>query len=315
MKLASVSSAFSSAFWGFALLAVFGLSDVAAAAPSQTEEKLDVGGRTRTFLVHDYSGGKPAPLVILLHGGGGNAENAVNMTQFDVIAEREHLIAVYPNGTGQTRLLTWNAGHCCAYARENNIDDVGFISAIIDKLAGANRIDPKRVYVTGMSNGGMMSHVIGRELSTRVAAIAPVVGALFGDEKPPKGPVPAIIFNGADDKTVPGEGGPIGGNRGDGPLGRLQRPPADRDVIPARAAAEYWVAADGCTNPATSTPKGATLVLWTNCKGGAEVAFYTVANNGHAWPGGRAGRAEANQPTQDFNASETMWAFFKRHTR
>ena len=283
--------------------------------PMLSEETLDLGGRTRRFLVHDYSGGKPAPVVILLHGGGGNAENAVNMTQFDVIAERERLITVYPDGTGQTRLLTWNSSHCCSYARENQIDDVGFVSAIIDKLAASHRADPKRIYVTGMSNGAMMTHVIGRQLSMRVAAIGPVVGALFGDEPPPAGSMPAIIFVGADDKTVPGAGGAIGGNRGDGPLGQLRRPPADHDVAPARAAADYWAKADGCTHPETSHPAGAVLVLWASCKDGAEVAFYTVLDNGHAWPGGRAGRAEANQPTQAFSASEIMWAFFKRHTR
>ncbi len=301
----------------FLCLASSALPPIYAApiGPVLSEETLDPGGRARRFLVHDYSGGRPAPVVILLHGGGGNAEYAVNMTQFDVVAEREHLIAVYPDGTGQTRLLTWNASHCCSYARENKVDDVGFVSAIIDKLAASHRADPKRIYVTGMSNGAMMTHLIGRRLSTRVAAIAPVVGALFGDEPPPAGSVPAIIFVGADDKTVPGAGGAIGGNRGDGPLGQLRRPPADHDVAPARAGAEYWAKADGCTHPETSHPAGAVLVLWTSCKEGAEVAFYTVSDNGHAWPGGRAGRAEANQPTQAFSASEIMWAFFKRHTR
>lgn len=312
MKLADVVCALA-----FLALAGGAPPPAAAAPPGSklTEEALDIGGRTRTFLVHDYSGGKPAPMVILLHGGGGNAGNAVNMTQFDVIAEREHLVAVYPDGTGRTRLLTWNAGHCCAYARENNIDDVGFISAIIDKLTASHRADPRRVYVTGMSNGAMMTHVIGRKLSSRVAAIAPVVGAVFGDEPPPAEPVPAIIFVGANDRTVPAAGGAIAGNRDDSPIGKLRRQPADRDVAPARAAADYWAKADGCAGPATSHPANAILVLWKDCRDGMEVAFYTVADNGHAWPGGRAGRPEADQPTQAFSASETMWAFFKRHSR
>ena len=157
------------------------------------EERLDLGGRMQGFLVHDYSGGKTAPVVILLHGGGGNAENTVNMTQFDVIAAREHLITVYPDGAGQTRLLAWNSSHCCSYARENKVDDVGFISAIIDTLTASHRADPKGIYITGMSNGGMMTHVIGEKLSLKVAAIAPVVGAVFGDEAPPAGPAPAYL--------------------------------------------------------------------------------------------------------------------------
>jgi polyhydroxybutyrate depolymerase len=159
-----------------------------SSAPKLFDENLQHDGRMRRFLVHDFSGGKRAPVVIALHGGGGHPENAVDISQFDVIAARERFIAVYPGGTGGTpggRLLTWNAGHCCAYARENKIDDVGFISAMIDQLVRSGRADPKRIYVTGMSNGAMMTHVLARELPEKIAAIGPIVGAVFGDEPPP----------------------------------------------------------------------------------------------------------------------------------
>lgn len=289
-------------------------------APKLTDETLNHDGRARRFLIHDYSGGKPAPVVIVLHGGGGHPENAVDMSQFDVIAAREHFIAVYPGGTGGTpggRLLTWNAGHCCAYARENKIDDVGFISAMIDQLVTSGRADPKRVYVTGMSNGAMMTHVLARELPGKIAAIGPIVGAVFGDEPAAKGPIAAVIFVGQDDRTVPAAGGAIGGNRRDGVIAGLARPPADRDVTPDVAQADYWVKTNGCTqSPVESLDKAGKLVeiRWT-CPGKADVHFYRVANNGHAWPGGKAGRAEADQPTQAFSASETMWRFFKDHPK
>ena len=170
---------------------------VAQAGPApgvMSDETLQHDGRARRFLVHDFSGGRPAPVVIVLHGGGGNPENAVNMTQFDVVAAREKLIAVYPGGTGGLpggRVLTWNAGHCCAYAMRQKVDDAGFLGALIDRLVSAGKADPDRVYVTGMSNGGMMSHVMGRALPGKVAAIAPVVGALFGDEPPSSRPTRA----------------------------------------------------------------------------------------------------------------------------
>jgi polyhydroxybutyrate depolymerase len=285
-----------------------------------TEETLSHDGRTRRFLVHDFSGGKRAPVVIVLHGGGGHPENAVDMSQFDAIAGREAFIAVYPGGTGGTpggRLLTWNAGHCCAYARENRIDDVGFIAAMIDQLVASGRADPKRIYVTGMSNGAMMSHVLARELPDRIAAIGPIVGAVFGDEPPAKGPVPAVIFVGQDDQTVPGAGGAIGGNRRDGVIAGLARPPADHDVAPDIAQADYWAKANGCSiAPVESFDRQNRLVevRWS-CPGGADVHFYRVANNGHAWPGGKAGRAEADQPTQAFSASEVMWRFFREHPK
>src|SRR5690606_38463985 len=154
-----------------------------------------------------------APLVIVLHGGGGNASNAETMTGFTRKAEREGFIVVYPEGTarGRVPLLTWNAGHCCGYAMEQRVDDVGFITALIDKLQSTHRIDPDRIYVTGMSNGGMMSHRLGIELSHRIAAIGPVVGAVFGDEGRPRAPVSAIMINGMLDESVPYDGGPPGG--------------------------------------------------------------------------------------------------------
>ena len=286
-----------------------------------TEERLEHDGRNRRFLVHDFSGGKRSSVVIVLHGGGGHAENAAEMTQFDVVARREHFIAVYPDGTGGTpggRLLTWNAGHCCAYARENKVDDVGFIAKLIDTLVASGRADPKRIYVTGMSNGAMMSHVLARELPDRIAAIGPVVGTLFGDEPRPKGPVAAIILVGQDDSTVPAAGGAIGGNRGDGLLANLARPPADRDVTSDVSQADYWVNANGCAAaPIEGFDRQDRLVdiRWSSCASGKPVEFHRVANNGHAWPGGKAGRAEADQPTKDFNATESLWRFFNAHPK
>lgn len=289
----------------------------AQAEPKLTDETLQRDGRARRFLVHDFSIAKSAPVVIVLHGGGGHPENAVDMSQMDVLAAREHFIAVYPGGTGGTpggKLLTWNAGHCCAYARENKVDDVGFIREMIDQLVASGRADPKRIFVTGMSNGGMMTHRLARELPDRIAAIAPVVGALFGDEPAATAPMAAVIFVGQDDTTVPGAGGPLGGRAS---AGRLGRQAEDHDVAPDLAQAQYWAKANGCGAATPSYDRQGRLqeVDWENCNGGRPVSFFRVAGNGHAWPGGRAGRPEADQPTQDFNASETMWEFFKANPK
>lgn len=285
-----------------------------------TDEKMQHDGRERRFLVHDFAKGGPAPVVIVLHGGGGHPENAANMSQMDLVAARENFIAVYPGGTGGMpggKLLTWNATHCCAYARENKVDDVGFIRKMIDELVSSGRADPKRIFVTGMSNGGMMTHVLARELPDRIAAIAPVVGAIFGDEPPARAAMPAIIFVGQDDHNVPAAGGPLGGASKRGSLSRLRDRPEDHDVAPAIAAAEYWAKANGCAAPVKSSPEKGRFeeIRWENCNSGAPVAFYSVVNNGHAWPGGKAGRAEADQPTQAVNASEMMWDFFKVHPK
>jgi polyhydroxybutyrate depolymerase len=282
-------------------------------AAAGVERKMTHGGRERTYRVHDFARGGPAPIVIVLHGGGGNAANAVTMTGFNRIAAREGLIAVYPDGTAGRRggrLLTWNAGHCCASAMEANVDDVGFIGAIVDALVASRRADPARVYVTGMSNGAMMSHRLGRELSTKIAAIAPVVGAVFGDEPAPQAPVPAFIVVGADDRIVPPGGGPLTLRL---LLGRKSA--ADRDVEPAIAQARYWARHNGCGEPKRTESRVSTKSEWTACSSGAPVIFHSVAGNGHAWPGGEPGRAGAAQPTTAFAASEEMWAFFKTQVR
>lgn len=274
---------------------------------------LGYGGRVRTYLVHDFARTTPAPVVIVLHGGGGNAANAVMMTGFDRLAERDGVIAVYPDGTARRDrriLLTLNAGHCCASAMQERVDDVGFIGAMIDVLVASGRADASRIYVTGMSNGGMMAHRLGRELSTKIAAIAPVVGAVFGDEAPPVAPMPAFIVVGADDRIVPGAGGPL-------QLRALlgNRSAADRDVAPAAAQATYWARANGCGEPERTTTSAATTLSYTRCTSGAPVVFHTVNGNGHAWPGGRAGRRGAAEPVTTFAATEAMWAFFRVHRR
>jgi polyhydroxybutyrate depolymerase len=277
------------------------------------ERTMRHGGRERTYLVHDFGRGTaPAPVVIVLHGGGGNAENAVRMTGFDRIAARDGIVAVYPEGTSRLprmRMLTWNAGHCCASAMEASVDDVGFIGAIIDALVSNGRADPSRVYVTGMSNGAMMAHRVGRELSTRVAAIAPVVGAVFGDEPAPRAPVPAFIIVGAGDEIVPPGGGPLQVRA------LLGRASADRDVAPAIAQATYWARHNGCGEPTRTQAKAASRMEWQRCTSGAPVVYQSVTGNGHAWPGGEPGREGAAQPTRDFDASAAMWEFFKTQAR
>lgn len=277
------------------------------------ERTLAHGGRQRTYLVHDFGRGQPAPVVVVLHGGGGNAANAVRMTGFDRVGAREGLVVVYPNGTaGRDRgtLRTWNAGHCCAAAMRNRVDDVGFVGAIIDALVASGRADPSRVYVTGMSNGGMMAHRLGRELSGRIAAIAPVVGAVFGDEAAPQAAMPAFIVVGADDTTVPASGGSL---RLPALFGRGS--PADHDVAPAMAQATYWARHNGCGDPTRSESPTTVSSAWTDCRSGAPVIFHSVKGNGHAWPGGAAGRRGAATPTTAFDATEEMWSFFARHRR
>ena len=249
----------------------------------------------------------PVPLVLVLHGGGGNADNAERVTGFSEKAMKEGFIVVYPEGTGRFKgkLLTWNASHCCGYAMKNRVNDVGFINALIDKLIRDYPVDAKRVYATGMSNGGMMTHRLGIELSNRFAAIAPVVATLFGDETRPQHPVSALMINGMLDKSVPSLGGPPGG-----------RFPDAWDGTPAKPALEqaaFWAKTDGCANASNQIDSGAYTLTQYHCPAGRAVEIYLIKDNGHAWPGGQLGSRMGDEPSSSLNGTDVIWAFFKAH--
>lgn len=249
------------------------------------------------------------PLVLVLHGGGGNAAVAENMTGFTEKAGREGFIVVYPEGSSRFRdkLLTWNAGHCCGYAKDNGVNDVEFLDALLDQLTQEYPVDPKRIYATGMSNGGMMTHRLGIALPHRFAAIAPVVGALFGDENKPALPVSALMINGMLDQSVPVQGG--------APGGRFATAWDGTPPQPAREQAVFWANANGCANPPEKLD-GAAFVLWQyRCPAGRAVEIYLVKDNGHAWPGGQPGSRRGDKPSTSLNATDVIWEFFKAHPK
>ena len=276
------------------------------------QQTLRHGGRERTYVVRVPSGivreTSGVPLVIVLHGGGGNARNAETMTGFTAKAESERFIVVYPEGTSRRApLLTWNARHCCSYAMEHRVDDVGFIRALIDQLSVKYGIDRKRVYVTGMSNGAMMAHRLGIELSDKIAAIAPVVGTVFGDEPGPRSPVSAIMINGMLDKLVPYDGGLSGGRGRQAWDGTPTRPSLDQ--------ARFWAQANNCNATLRSDDRGAYLVGRHECPSPIAVEIYSVKDNGHAWPGGRSGSRAGDTPSTSLNATDVIWAFFRAHPK
>lgn len=287
---------------------ILGLLVTACDAATLSDETLAVDGVPRRYLVHDFSRASGAPLVILLHGGGGSGENMAQQSGFDTIAEREGLVTVYPYGSSgffDSILLTWNAGHCCSYAMRQDVDDVRFISLLIDHLVATRKVDPGRVYVTGLSNGGMMAHRLGRELPHKIAAIAPVISSLFGDEPLRELTLPVLVINGADDSTVRVEGGELN------IAGIIGASGADRPTLPVARQGEYWAAANACAAHSDTTTALWDQRIYGSCRGG-EVQSYLVRNNGHAWPGGTQPRIEADPPVQSVSANELIWDFFKR---
>lgn len=274
-----------------------------------TAASLVQDGRSRTFTVHvppGYDGPLALPVVLLFHGGGGSADQLQNRSAgMDPIADREGFVAVYPDGTGALR--TWNAGGCCGAAVRDAVDDVGFVGALLDELEAELCVDRRRVYASGMSNGGMMSHRLGCELADRIAAIAPVAAVDVTATCAPSRPVPIFHVHGSSDGHVPWEGGV-----GCGPSG------VDYPSVPDSI--EGWRSRNGCettTTPGFSEGDG-------RCDGydgcDADTVLCTIEGGGHSWPGGAPGAGAIDCPADGpqsttFFASEAIWSFFADHPR
>jgi polyhydroxybutyrate depolymerase len=258
---------------------------------------LEIGGLTRRYFVHapPSNDSKPLPLVLVLHGATQSPENVEEMSGMSAAADRENFLAVYPRGTG--RLPTWNAGACCGPAMEQRIDDVGFIDALIAKLERDYAVDPKRIFATGISNGGMLSYRLACELSGKIAAIAPVEGAQ-DLACHPSNPVSVIVFHGTADRLVPFEGGRT----------PFQVGPHRADTSVASSAA-FWAKQDGCSpTPQREESGGAHVETYSGCRDGSGVAVYAIQGGHHIWPGTRFSH-------NDVPATSLMWSFFAQHPK
>ncbi|NKZ06647.1 alpha/beta hydrolase family esterase [Actinomadura latina] len=262
------------------------------------KQKMDVGTfGHREFLLHvpakvsdgKWEDGKPADppaLVIALHGGLANMGQMQDLTGFDKLSDEHGFLAAYPDGF----MTTWNAGDCCGAAKIGNIDDVGFLTKLIDTMTGAGLADPKRVYVTGFSNGAGMAYKMACEKPGKVAAIGVVEGALVTPCDPDR-PVSAMIFHGTADRNVPFNGG------GDRDFNDK------RPFPPVSKAVEFWrekaglpelhqdVKALGGSTDCRSTGKGSQGVAVTFCK---------IKGGKHQWPD---------------EAAPMLWEFFASHPR
>jgi polyhydroxybutyrate depolymerase len=295
------------------LMMAWPAAGVAGSPTAGGRQSLLVQGQQRSYVVRVPPGSRAAgerlPLVLVLHGGGGDAAIAEKTTGFTAKAQREGFIVVYPEGSGRlaNHLLTWNAGHCCGQAMLRGVDDVGFVRALVDRLVADYPVDERRIYATGMSNGGMMAHRLGRELGDRLAAIAPVVATLFGDERKPARPVSALMINGGLDAAVPPEGGRPGGRFADAWDGT--------PALPATAQGRFWAAANGCAATPETRTQGPVQRTGYRCPTGRDVQMLLVADNPHAWPGGVAGSRLGDPPSVSLDATDEIWAFFKAHPK
>ncbi|MBM3998275.1 MAG: hypothetical protein FJ297_01830 [Planctomycetes bacterium] len=283
-----------------------------ALGPGDHTRSLSVDGRDRSYVVHvprTYDRRKPTPVVLAFHGGGTHAETMVAFSGLNRKSDQAGFIVVYPNGTGRLpRVLTFHGGNCCGYAMTHNVDDVNFTRKLLDDLALVCRVDSKRVYATGMSNGAIMAYRLASELSDRIAAIAPVAGTMGTETCRPKRPVSVIHFHGTDDEHVP-----IGGGKGVGPSGT--------EFHSVEHSIRAWVESNGCQNRPTvatiaDTEGDGTSALRTTYgqgRDGSEVVLVEIRGMGHTWPGQPTRLRTLGKSTANVSANDLMWEFFEKH--
>jgi len=264
------------------------------------------GGLTRDYLVHvpkSYRPGHAAPMLIALHGGGGDADYQADDSKYRLISKSEQagFIAVFPNGYTRFKsgiLATWNAGSCCAGAVKNNIDDTGFLQEVIQRVERQASIDSRRVFATGMSNGGMMSWRLACE-APEIRAIAPVEGTDNTVRCDPARPIPVIEFHSVNDEMVPFNGG----------VGPNSFTKLNFTSVPATIA--KWVKVNRAQPQAKRvlTVAGAHCDLYPATPGGAPVELCVTDTGGHSWPGGGTQQGR-KQPSMAISANDLMWQFF-----
>jgi polyhydroxybutyrate depolymerase len=282
------------------------------------------GHRARSYRLHvppAAQTGKPLPLILNLAGDTQNGFLQEIQSQMDVSSNKNGYLAAYPNGTRISTVLSpdpiakqdqygWDAGLCCGLPVTKHVNDVGFLLKVIADVAARTPVNLRRVYVTGMSSGGMMSYAMAAEASTHIAAIASVSGQTEIPTIHPSRPVPTLEFHSVNDPIVAFDGSP---NKN------------PKLVLSVQEGLNQWVKADGCSTKAhdgktivgapgsMSAGQTATLVTYGHCRAGTTVELWRFTGSGHVWPGsavntgGTVGRGMFL-----VNADQTMWQFFKR---
>jgi polyhydroxybutyrate depolymerase len=280
------------------------------------EYSMQFEGRTRTYIVHipqTFKDG-PIPLLFCLHGGGGTGKGLISLTfgRFNELSDSDGFIVVYPNAVEKN----WNDGRMDKEAKstKENINDVGFILAIIDELVKKYNIDKTKIFSCGISNGGFMSCRLAcdkSEVFSGVGILTATMGVDYYPKCNPSKPLKVIIFNGTEDPLVPYNGGNIevfNKNRG--------------KCISTDCLVDFWRKKNNCDNSPSiikfldKDPTDGTTVekyTYTGCKGNSSLVLFKITGGGHSWPGGKQylGKKIIGNTCKDINACDEMWNFFK----
>jgi polyhydroxybutyrate depolymerase len=301
----------------FFLLFMLSISGYAEKGQS-VRKTIMVGPTSRSYMVYQPENKTPdalAPLVIVLHGANASGLVMSLFSGFNDLAEKNNFIVLYPDSYGPL----WNDGRVDmdSISFRDGIDDVQFILHLVDLMVSGSRVDPRRVYVAGFSNGGMMALRLSIAASDRIAAAACIAGLLprhLSLVRPVK-PVPLLMIHGTDDRTVPWAGGVL-------VRGKKKR----GEVLSVLDTVSYWARNNGCNAqvavkilPDVDTRDGTVgfLVNYGCPDPDNELVLVSIQGGGHTWPGAAATMPDLNEgkTSRDLNASQFIWDFFSRHKR
>lgn len=281
--------------------------------PGDYSYTLQHGDLKRAYLIHvppGYKPDTPMPVVFAFHGGGGDMTLQANKN-YNIVgkADSAGFIAVFPNGYSRLpsgKLATWNAGNCCAQARDREVDDVGFVRALVAQVQKQLNVDRTRLYATGMSNGGMMSHRLACEMADTFAAIAPVAGTDNTLQCKPSKPISVLHIHAKNDTHVLYNGG-----AGEDAF-KDKSMVTDFTSVPETV--RRWTERNRCTGLAKRVldVPGAVCEAYQQCADGVQVEVCTTETGGHSWPGASSVRAGKEAASQAINANDVMWDFFQR---
>ena len=284
--------------------------------PGRHRVSIQIDDHDRTFIFitpKDFKPGEPLPIVFFFHGAGGTAQQAAHTYGWAQKADAENFFAAFPEGLpvrpdrpGSFLLNPHIWRDQRAGMQVSGVDDVHFFEELLNRLEATLPIDPKRVYVTGFSNGAGMTFTLGARFADRIAAIAPVSSQSFTTIEKLVRPVPVYYLAGTADPLIPYHGGSV-----TLPWGNT------RTTQPVQHSAETWAALDGCppTPEVVSDEHGVRVVRYGPGNDDAEVLFTTIEGNGHHWPDTVELLPHAIcGPTLDpFNATDRIWEFFVKH--
>jgi polyhydroxybutyrate depolymerase len=291
------------------LLCIYFANEIDAAENGRSSfNELLVDRITRSYILYRpmASNTSDLPLMIVLHGGLGNARYMQKSTGMNEIADTGQFIVAYPNGVGGRFAIknrrTWNAGLCCGRAAKKNVDDVRFIEKMIEDIGSKLSIDTRRIYVAGMSNGAMMAYRLACEIPDRIAAIIAVAGTLAVGNCDAAKDIPVLHIHGTEDKNVPVKGG-VGLKS---VAGIAHRSVSDTVKLITRSRR--------CQAPDVRTESGGIQISSYHCANGAPVRVVLISGGGHLWPGGY-GKRNKDSTTHKFSASKQAWEFAKQFSK